>query len=750
MHAPDPHAILISLTTAIAGGILLTIAARHLNLPGIVLLLFGGIALGPEGLGLVQPDSLDGFLTVIVSLAVGLILFEGGLTLDLRGYAAESRAITRLLTVGVVVTWLGAAFAVWAIFNMEPPFALLAGSMVIVTGPTVIGPLLKRIKIVSRLHNILHWESVLIDAIGVFVATLCFEWLAERSGQAAVMKFLLRAFCGLSIGAAGGYAILLALRRRFVPQNLLNAFALGAAVLIFGVTDAVISAAGLLAVTVAGFIVGWKHPPGELKSLRGFKAEITDLLIGMLFILLASRLRLSHFHDFGMRGVLLVAVIMLVVRPLNVFLSTAGSRLTWREKIFLSWVAPRGIVAASMASLFGIALGGQNSANAQFLETFVYSVIVATVVLQGFSAGALARLLGVKRPEPDGWLVVNADAFGRRLAHFIQSEAKLDVLVLDTNARLIGEARAEGLSALCEDALNVELAEERDEFQKIGHLLALTDNAELNELLCARWADLFGRDDVFRWSGPKAAAASKAGVASASTEGHGLIAFPKLARPSVIASELATDAARIRTALSADAIGDGVPLLFFRDARVFPAGETAAAPAAVDAAAAWKEGEMCLVIERAGGFLARSLAVGGAVDLATATLTDLYRQLVDFVIKRHPAISKEQTLSGIIESGALVPAWLGHGVGIPHTYSAQISRRACVLARLRDGLRVPDQDEPLRLIFFLISPAGDPEGHLATLGEIARFCADPAHRKALLDFSSPEEAQRFVQVRSNY
>ncbi len=429
MNATDEHAILISLTTAISGGILLTIAARRMKVPGIVLLLFGGIALVPEGVGLVQPASLDGFLTVIVSLAVGLILFEGGLTLDLRGFAAEAVPITRLLTVGVIVTWLGAAFAVRAIFHLEPSVALLAGSMVIVTGPTVIGPLLKRIKVTSRLHAILHWEGVLIDAIGVFIATLCFEWLAQRNGQAAVTRFVLRAFCGLSIGAAGGYAIVFALRRRFVPQNLLNAFALGAAVLIFGVTDALISSAGLLAVTVAGFIVGWKHPPGELKSLRGFKAEITDLLIGMLFILLASRLKLAHFHEFGLRGVLLVAAIMFVVRPLNVVLSTAGSKLTWREKLFLSWVAPRGIVAASMASLFGIALSGrQGSANAQFLETFVYSVIVATVVLQGFSAGALARLLRVKRPEPDGWLIVNADAFGRRLARFIREEAKLHVL----------------------------------------------------------------------------------------------------------------------------------------------------------------------------------------------------------------------------------------------------------------------------------------------------------------------------------
>src|SRR5579862_2924509 len=728
MNVPDQRAILNSLTAAISGGMLLTIAARRLRVPGIVLLLFGGIALGPEGVGLVKPESLDGFLTVIVSLAVGLILFEGGLTLDLRGYAAESFAITRLLTVGVVVTWLGTAFAVWGIFHVDAPFALLAGSMVIVTGPTVIGPLLKRIQVISRLHAILHWEGVLIDAIGVFIATLCFEWLAGRSGQAAVTKFIWRALAGSGIGFAGGYAIVLALRRRLVPANLLNVFALGAAVLIFGVTDAVISAAGLLAVTVAGFVVGWKHPSDDLKAIRGFKAEITDLLIGMLFILLASRLKLASFYDFGLRGVALVAFIMLVVRPLNVLASTAGSRLGWREKVFLSWVAPRGIVAASMASLFGIALG---SADGRFLETFVYSVIVATVVLQGLSAGWVARLLGVRRPEPAGWLIVNADAFGRRLARFIREEAKLDVLILDSNARLIAEARAEGLPALCEDALNVDLAEEREEFQKIGHLLSLTDNAELNELLCSRWSELFGRDHVYRWS------SSKPGVPAAG--GRGRIAFPRLARPSVIASEIATEAARFQTAVKPEA--EGTPLLAFRDGALFPAVETVEP---------WKEGEKRLVMERAGGFLARSLEAGGALDLQTGNLTDLYKQLIDFVIQRHPAISKEETLTGILEAGKLIPAWLGHGVAIPHLYNPRIARRACVLARLRDGLHVPEQAEPLRLVFFLVSPAGDPEGHLAAMGEIARFCADAGHRKALLDFSAPEEALRFVQTRSNY
>jgi NhaP-type Na+/H+ or K+/H+ antiporter/mannitol/fructose-specific phosphotransferase system IIA component (Ntr-type) len=752
MHPSSERAILISLTAAIAGGLLLIILARRTKLPAIVLLLFGGVAFGPEGLGLVQPESLQGFLPVIVSLAIGLILFEGGLTLDLRGFSNGSNAITGLLTIGVLVTWLGTAVAARWCFDVTWPLALLAGSMVIVTGPTVIGPLLKRLQIEPRLHNILHWEGVLIDAIGVFVATLCFEWIAGHSGRVAVGNFGLRALSGAAMGLAGGFAIVLAFRRRWVPQNLLNAFALAAAVFIFGATEAIISHAGLLAVTVAGFIVGWRRPV-ELDQIRHFKAEITDLLIGMLFLLLASRLKLEQFHDFGWRGILLVAIIMLIVRPLNVLLSTLGASLSWREKAFLSWIAPRGIVAASLASLFAIALAAQPSAgaaaalpggNGRFLETFVYSVIVATVVLQGFSAGWVARLLHVKRPDPTGWMIVNADAFGRRLARFIKEEAKLDVLLLDTNARLIAEARAEGLPALCENALDIDLAADRDEFQPVGHLLALTDNAELNELLCNRWGHIIGHEGTYRWS------PARNGAAPETTSGHGRVVFAKMARPSVISAELLLQETRIEIAADDAVTPEGLRLLTLAGGEILPAvsedDATAAIP--VDGSTLAAAGRRVLVLARREGFLSRSVAAGGVVDIAAGTLTDLYRQLVGYVVERNPGVSREQLLRDTLEPNELVPAWLGHGIAVPHLYSSHLSHRVCVLARLaQPGLHVPEQDA-LRFVFFLVSPAGDPEGHLATLAEIARFCSNPAHREALAGFSAVTDAERFVRSQS--
>ncbi|MGH8017390.1 MAG: cation:proton antiporter, partial [Opitutaceae bacterium] len=338
MEATATHDFLITLCLAIAAGTFLVALAHILKVPSIVLLLLGGIGFGPEGLGLIQPDVFGEALPALVSFAVSVILFEGGLTLDLRGFAQASRVIQRLLTVGVLVTWLGTAAAIYGVYRFDLRYCLFAASLVIVTGPTVVLPLLRRIHIQPRLHSILHWEGVLIDAIGVFIALLCFEWIVAGEGPQAVVHFLIRVLAGVAIGVGGGWLIDLVLRWRLAPESLVNIVALAGAVLVFGFTEWVMPEAGLMSVTVAGLVLGWRHPV-ELKQIKQFKAELTDLFIGTLFVVLAGRLEIDRFIEFGARGGVLLLLMLFVVRPLNVLASTAGSALTWRERLFLSWVA---------------------------------------------------------------------------------------------------------------------------------------------------------------------------------------------------------------------------------------------------------------------------------------------------------------------------------------------------------------------------------------------------------------------------
>ncbi|MGC1479835.1 MAG: cation:proton antiporter [Chthoniobacterales bacterium] len=733
---PVSHDAMRTLVVAIAAGIFLIVIARHFSLPGIVLLLLGGVALGPEFLGVVQPESLGVLLPVIVSLAVGLILFEGGLTLDLRGYTASSKVIPRLLSVGVLVTWIGTSLIVKLLFDVSWPFALVAGSLVIVTGPTVIAPLLKRIKVKTRLHDILHWEGVLIDPIGVFIALLCYEWIIARDGGLVAVNFAIRTASGIIIGIIGGWLIVQAFRRQLVPRNLANAFALGCAVAVFGVGEAVKSETGLLAVTVAGFVVGWLEP-SELKQIRQFKAEITDLLIGLLFIVLAARLEIAQFAEAGVKGLIAVAAIVVVIRPLNILASTWGTGLSFREKLFLSWVAPRGIVAASMASLFAIGLANAEGfvADPQLIETLTYSTIVATVILQGFSAGWVARLLGLKRPDPTGWLIAGASALNRRIARFLRDEAKLDVVLIDTNSRLISEAKRGGLTAICDDARNVELAEERSEFLKVGHLLALTDNTELNELLCQRWGDALDlHESVYLWSGNRDRNADDRSQ-------FGQVAFPGLARPSVISNELSGHQARVWSATSDGSAIDGVPLVIVRKGVALPVTTEPDSDTI-------QKGDRVLVLERDAGFLARSLQAGAAVDLNAANLIELYEKIIELAVERVPTISKDESLSEITQPGKVVPNLIGHGVAVPHIYNRNISQRICIFARLPEGLVLANEEEPIHLVFFLISPAGDPEGHLATLAEVARFCDDEKNRTRLRTLESIEQVRMFLQSRA--
>lgn len=713
--------IIVSLAAAISLGTFITAAARTFRFPTVVLLLAAGIALGPEGLHLIRPASFQAFLPAIASLAIAIILFEGGLTLDLAGCRADMVVIRRLLTLGVLVTWFGAAACIRLVLDIDFSFALLAGSLVIVTAPTVIIPMLRRARLQPRLHRILHWEAVLTNPIGVLCAILCFDWIIGRAGEQALLGFLLRAVTGTAMGVAGGFLMYVAATRRMIPEQLRNAFWLATAVLVFGATEYIYPEAGLLAATVAGLFLAWKQP-GDIQDIKKFKAEITDLLIGTLFLLLAGRLSLERVADFGLPGLAAVALVICAIRPVSILLCGWKTDLTWRERAFLSWIAPRGVVAASMASLFALQAEQLGYvAQAEVLELFTYSVIIATVTLQGITAGPAASLLGLRRPAPAGWLIVGGHRFGRDIARLITSAFQVPAAIIDTNQRHVREARDQGLEALHADALEGDLAELHDSVPAAGNLLALTDNAELNELLCQRWAELLGAAHVFRWS-------PQHGGSAPARRNAGAVFGADLPYPSVIAGELAGGDSQFIVVPAADVAGlsDALPLFRLRGKELFAVTSEAAG-------VKQRPEEKLAVLFRASGLLSQSLENGDVLDVDVDSLEDLYRVLAAAAARRCPGISEHELADGLRrKDDSLLPS-LGEGVALPHLLDAGVRRRVCIAARLARGLVLADAAEPIRLVFFVISPEGDPKGHLATLAAISRFCAQEHHRTSLIE-----------------
>ena len=725
--------VVSTLALSIAVGGMLMVLAKLLKIPGIVLLLFGGVILGPEVLGLVQPGTLGPTLNVMVAVAVGLILFEGGLTLDVSGYRSAPKVIRNLLTIGVVVTWVGTGFAIWLIFGVDPAFAALASSLVIVTGPTVIQPILKRIRLKWNLHNILHWEGVLIDPIGVFLAVLAYEWVVGGGGEQAFIHLLIRLLGGLLIGVAGGELIAWILKKQFVPEEMINVFTVGSAMLIFGVTEAIIAEGGLLSVTVAGLICGSRQPPA-LKGIVEFKSVLIDLLIGFVFILLTARLQLQQFIDFGVLGFMLVGVVMFIVRPLAIFACTRGAGLNWKEFFFLSWVAPRGVVAASMASLFVLTLTEQGRfENPAFLESFVYSVIFTTVLLQGFTAGPLAKLLGLNEKNPDGWLIVGAHPIAREVARFLEKVREVPVALVDGNRVAVNEAQQEGLKAFFADARETVAIEERVEMRGVGKLLAFTDNEDLNELLCKKWEPVFGKTHVYRWA---------ASIPTEEDVNHtGVILWSWMPKPSMISSEIMLgEAATIEMdGMRMKNPGNLAALLTAHSDEVL------LDPGPDSKMTSEKEAPRTLYLQREADYLLNALHSDWVLSLETTDFRELYEELAGRLATADPVLTKELLLGEVLDRELSVPTTLGHGVALPHAKIEGISRTCCAIGLLRNGIEMGTEEEPIRVVFMLVSPKDKPEMHLAVLGEIARLCADVEVRNQLINCTDPQEVLPLVR-----
>jgi NhaP-type Na+/H+ or K+/H+ antiporter len=491
--------ILLGLASIIILGIGAEWLAWRFRLPSILLLLVFGLIAGPVS-GFLNPDALFGDLLLpLVSVAVAVILFGGGLNLRVSELRQIGSVVRNLVTFGALITWLIGAGAAHFLLKLDFALALLLGAILVVSGPTVIIPLLRHLRPSRQVGSILKWEGIVIDPIGAILAVLVFEAILAGGFQEAVtvtaVGLLKTIVIGGGFGMLGAMIMVLLLRRFWIPDFLHGAVSLALVIGVFAASNSLQTDSGLLAAAVMGIAMA-NQKTVSVRHIVQFKEDLGVLLVSGLFILLAARVQLSDLGHIGMGSLAFLGVLMLVARPASVALSTLRSRLSRSERLFLSWMAPRGIVAAAISSIFALRLVDVGYPKAELLVPITFMVIMSTVTIYGLTASPLARRLKVASPNPQGVLVVGAHSWSRAIASALQAEG-YSVLVVDDSWANISAARMAGLPTFYASILS-QYALDEIELGGIGRLLALTSDDEYNSLAALQFIDVFGRAEVYQ------------------------------------------------------------------------------------------------------------------------------------------------------------------------------------------------------------------------------------------------------------
>jgi NhaP-type Na+/H+ or K+/H+ antiporter len=506
---------MLELSGIIILGILAQWIAWKFRIPAILPLIITGLLVGPfaseyfstDGSKWIEPiwngekglfpgESLFHF----VSLAISIILFEGGLTLKMNEIKNVGPVITKLITIGSLITFIGAGIAVHYIFELSWEISFLFSALIIVTGPTVISPILRNIPLKNDVSAVLKWEGILIDPIGALVAVLVFEFISVGGGHnftlTALIEFGKIVLFGTTFGFTFAHGLNFSLKRGFVPHYLINVFVLAAVLGVFVLSNSFAHESGLLAVVVMGMVVG-NFNAKYLKEVLYFKEALSVLLISILFILLAANINMEDLLlVFNWEELLLFSIVILVVRPLGVLLSTINSTLKLNEKLFISWVGPRGIVAAGIASLFGLKLAKQGVAGAEYITPLVFMIVLGTVLLNATTARFFAKILGVFLNKSEGILIIGASEVSRLISKFLVDRGR-EIVLIDTNSENIRLAQELGLKALEMDIHSDELIDDI-ELNNVGYLVALTGSAQINKYAIHKFQKQFGENGAFR------------------------------------------------------------------------------------------------------------------------------------------------------------------------------------------------------------------------------------------------------------
>ncbi len=505
---------MLELAGIIVLGIIAQWVAWRLKLPAILPLILIGLLVGPiatlyteDGRKLIEPiwNGTSGLfpgdgLYYFVSLAISIILFEGGLTLKRSEIRNVGPVITKLITLGSLVTFLCAGVAAHFIFGLSWQISFLFAALIIVTGPTVISPILRNIPLKKDVAAVLKWEGILIDPIGALAAVLVYEFISVGEGQeftvTALLEFGKILLFGFSFGLTFAYALTFVIKKNLAPHYLMNVVSLSVVLLVFVVSDIFAHESGLLAVVVMGMFMGNTDLP-NIKELLYFKESLSVLLISILFILLSANINIEDLElIYNWQTAALFAVIIFVVRPLGVFLCTAGSNLNFKERLFIGWVGPRGIVAAGIASLFGSKLLASGEPGAEYITPLVFMIVLGTVLLNATTARVFAQIVGVFLKKSEGILIIGASKFSRLIGSYLQKNNR-HVVLIDSNQTNVNKAKKAGLEALTENIYSDTL-NDNIELNDIGYLMALTGNSEINKFAIKKFEKQFGENGSFR------------------------------------------------------------------------------------------------------------------------------------------------------------------------------------------------------------------------------------------------------------
>ena len=506
---------MIELAGIIILGILAQWVAWKFKIPAILPLILIGLLVGPiaaaylseDGSKWIEPvwngekglfpgDSLYYF----VSLAISIILFEGGLTLKRNEIKNVGPVITKLITLGSAITFFGSGILAHYIFDLSWEISFLFAGLIIVTGPTVITPILRNIPLKKDVSTVLKWEGILIDPIGALVAVLVFEFISVGGGggftKTALIEFGKILLFGTTFGFTFAHALTYAVNKKMIPHYLLNVVSLSTVLLVFVESEVFAHESGLLAVVVMGMVLG----NGKLKNLKEllyFKESLSVLLISILFILLAANININDLMLlYTWKTAALFAIIVFVIRPLAVFGSTVNSKLQFNEKLFISWVGPRGIVAAGIASLFGSKLLKQGVEGAEYITPLVFMIVLGTVLLNATTARLFAKMVGVFLKSSNAILFIGASKPSRLIASYLRDKGKRVVLI-DSNKTFIEKAIEDDLEAINVNIYDDDLTD-NIELNDVGYLIALTGNDAVNKYALSNFAEAFGEHGAFR------------------------------------------------------------------------------------------------------------------------------------------------------------------------------------------------------------------------------------------------------------